>query len=390
MFPIVQHAEPVNPLAPGWNALQGDDEIMQLFADMGVDARNLELALGGNADLTSADYGLGAGAQPGGGMGGYPGLGMHGVGIDPYAAAYGQADMANYQAGVPTLTVEQYIQRRDLLVRRMTDISEKGFLVDALLRRDTQGIPGGTLAYTRSESIYLAANPEEIPEGGPYPIAGDVAVTPLIAEAKKYGLKTFITEEMVRRNQFPQVDIKVTKLTNSIIRYLDTLFMGRIRDDADIQTRAVSGGAWSTTSTSIDDDIFLAVADIRNQQEGYEPDTLVLHPNKLPVLLGNDQIRQAYVGSLAPRNPIFTGQLPPLFGLDIFWSPNLLQADGVTPANFAYVMQREMIGAIADEVPMEVITLPFDHDYDRVWLKGRRVAATYLTEPKALVKITGI
>lgn len=296
-------------------------------------------------------------------------------------------DFAQYTSGVPTLTVQQYLRRPDLLYRRMTDIAEKGFIIDALLQGGYD-VSGGVIPYTRSESIYLDSDPEEIPEGGAYPIAGDTAPGVLQEIARKYGLKTFISEEMVRRNQFPQVEVKLTKLTNTIIRYVDGIFLRKLTNDPDIQRRTAAG-LWTAAGTTIVQDIENAKSDIRMQFEGYEPDTLIIHPSRIPALTVNEQIRQAYVGTAATRNPIFTGQLPPLFGLDLMYTPNLLNADG-TPANYALLLQREMIGGRGDEVPMEVKSLPFDEHYDRFWLKGRRVVATFLQEPKAIVKIESI
>lgn len=298
-----------------------------------------------------------------------------------YGGPSGYYDFSAYTQGSPSLMVSQYLRRPDLLYRRMTDISEKGFIVDALLQGGYD-VQGGVIPYTRSESIYLERDPEVIPEGGPYPIAGDVAPPVLQEMAKKHGLKVFITEEMVRRNQFPQVEIKMRKLTNTIIRYVDGLFMTKLLADPDIQSRAAAA-AWTASATTIVADIENAKADIRNQFEGYEPDTLIINPGRLPALTVNAEIRQAYVGSAALRNPIFTGQLPPLFGLDLMYTPNI-------PAGTGLVMMRDMIGGRGDEVPMEVRSLPFDEHYDRFWLKGRRVMATFLQEPKAIVKITGL
>lgn len=316
------------------------------------------------------------------GMENIPGMQSAAQALDLPAAVNPGFDFSSYTQGVPSLTVQQYLRRPDLLYRRMTDIAEKGFIIDALLQGGYD-VQGGVIPYTRSESLYLDRDPEEIPEGGPYPVTGDTTPGILQEIARKYGLKTFITEEMVRRNQFPVVEMKLTKLTNTIIRYIDGIFLTKLLADPDINTRAAAG-AWTAAGTTIVQDIENAKSDIRLQAEGYEPDTLIIHPSKIPALTVNEQIRQAYVGTAAIRNPIFTGQLPPLFGLDLMYTPNLPNA------NTALLLQRNMIGGRGDEVPMEVKSLPFDEHYDRFWLKGRRVVATFLQEPKAIVKLTGI
>lgn len=280
------------------------------------------------------------------------------------------------------ITVRAFLKRQSLLQRAMTDISKKGFIADALL---ATGYPvaGGVVPYTRSETIYLDRDPEVIEELAEYPIAPFAPLQLLEERAKKYGLKTVISEEAVRRSVMPEIPRALTKLSNTIIRYVDGLFLTKLVNDPDINTRAAAA-AWTSSATTIFNDIEEARSDIRLQFEGYVPDTLVLHPSKIPALTTNDKIAQAYNNAQAPRNPIFTGQLPPLFGLDIFYTPNL------PSANTALLMQRKMIGGIADEVPLEVKSLPFDEDTDAYWIKGRRVVATFLQEPKAVTKITGI
>lgn len=289
-----------------------------------------------------------------------------------------------YTKGQPSLTVAQFLKRQDLLVHRMQTIAEKGFIADALLQG---GYPaeGGVVPYTRNESIYPDRDPEIIPEGGTYPVTGDTLPTPLVEPVVKYGLLTFITEEAVRRSIFPVVDRELRKLANGMIKYLDTTFLNRLTNQSvsGIQTRAAAA-TWTSSATTIQQDIENCRADIRNLYQGYEPDTLVIHPSKLVALMTNTTFASAYAGSAAPNNPLFTGQLAPLFGLDIMVTPNL------SPTTIALVMQRKMVGGIADEVPMQTKALPFDENNDSYWLKIRRITATFFTDPQACVKLTGI
>lgn len=292
---------------------------------------------------------------------------------------------ANYSTGQPTITVAQFLKRQDLMMHRMLDIAEKGFLVDAILQPGFNA-EGGVVPYTRSESLYLDRDPEEIPEGGYYPVTGDTLPAQLEERAKKYGLKVYITEETVRRSVFPMVERELVKLRNTIIRFLDTTFLARINAEtsAVIPQRAATG-AWAYNTATIALDIENARADIRNLYEGYEPDTLILHPSKVTALVSNTTFGAAYTGDMARSNPIFTGQLPTkMFGLDILYTPNM------PASNIAFLLQRGQIGGIADEVPLEIKSLPFNEDNDSYWLKGRRVSATFLTDPKAMVKLTGI
>lgn len=292
---------------------------------------------------------------------------------------------ANYSVGQPTITVPQFLKRQDLLMHRMQDISEKGFLVDAILQPGYQAT-GGVVPYTRSESLYLDRDPEEIPEGGYYPVTGDTLPSQLEERAKKYGLKVFITEETVRRSLFPMLDRELLKLRNTMIKFIDTQFLARINaESSSVIPQRAATATWAYNVSTIFLDIENARSDIRNLYEGYEPDTLILHPSKVTALTANTTFAGSYTGSMAPSNPIFTGQLPnKLFGLDILYTPNM-------PATtIGFLLQRRAVGGIADEVPLQVKALPFNEDNDSYWIKARRQVATFLTDPKAMIKLTGI
>lgn len=284
-------------------------------------------------------------------------------------------------SGMGTITVDAFLKRPDLLFRRLTDISKKGFIVDALLQTGYNA-DGGVVPYTRSESIYMDADPKEIAEGSEYPIVGQPIPVQYAEPAHKYGFKTFVTEEAVRRSQLPELERALVRLRNSMIKFIDGQFLARVIADPDIQTRAAAA-PWTVSASTIDDDIENSRADVRGQLEGYEVDTIVAHISKQTVLNLNTDLRNAFVGSKAPDNPIFTGHVGSMMGVDFLFTPNIA-------SNTVLVLQRKVIGGIADEVPMEIKTLPFDFDTDRYWMRSRRVTATFLQEPKALVKLTGV
>lgn len=287
-----------------------------------------------------------------------------------------------YSDSGQTISVEAFLRQPELVLHRMLDISEKGFIVDELLQ-EGYNADGGYAAYTRSESIYLDGDPEEIPEGTEYPVIGPSDVLRLQEIARKYGLKHFITEEAVRRSIMPEVEKALQKLKNMIIRYVDGIFLAKLIADTGIQTRAAEA-AWGPTATNVGRDLENSRADIRNVNEGYEATDIVIHSTRLPSLTTNDKLGDAYKGNVASEHPQFTGYVGSIWGLNILHTPNL-------PAtNIALILQRKMVGGIADEVPMQARPLPFDESTDKVWLKGRRITATFLTDPLAVVKLTGI
>lgn len=287
-----------------------------------------------------------------------------------------------YQNEGQDITVEAFLRQPDLVLHRMLDLADQGFIVDALLQEGYDA-SSGQVAYTRSESLYLDGDPEEIPEAGEYPIIGPTDLTRLVEFAKKHGLKTFITEETIRHSVFPEVEKALVKLKNTIVRYVDGLFLNKLITDPAIQTRAAAG-PWTNISTNQTIDVERSRGDIRNVNMGYEGDTIVIHSSRLADLTANERLGDAYRGNMANQNPLFTGHVGNIWGMDIMHTPNL------PSTNTALILQRKMIGGIADEIPLQAKTLPFNEDNDTAWVKGRRISATFLTDPKAAVLLQGI
>lgn len=281
-----------------------------------------------------------------------------------------------------TWNIEVFRKQPQLLRRMMTDISKKGFLADAVLRGGYNAV-GGSVHYTRSESIYAAGDPVSIEELAEYPITTIAGLTPIVERVKKYGFKAVISEEQVRWSALPEVDRMMTKMSNSMVRMVDGLFLNKVVNDPDIQTMAAAA-AWTTTTSSVTRDIETAKAMIRELFEGLEGDTVIIPSAKIPALTANTTFGGAYVGTKAPDNPLFTGQLENLWGMNIMHTPHL------PGNNIALLIDRGDIGGFADETPFDIRLLPFDEDIDGYWLKARRRLATFLQEPKGVVKITGI
>lgn len=293
-----------------------------------------------------------------------------------------------YSRGNQQITVEALLKRPDVLTRELTDISKKGFLVDALLQTGYNA-QGGAIPYTRSASIYLDRNVRKMAEGTEYPIAGQTDEQ-LEEKTQKYGLATFLTEEAVMRNQIGELDRSLRRLKNTLVRDIDTDFITKLIADSAILTATASNtasGGWVPATETVFDDLAEAIGKIAEVEEGYEPDTLVVTRNTYTKLLRNKEVRKAFEANwndAAP--PIYTGQMQRLMGLDIM----VIGAAAGVSNDIALVLQRKIIGGIADEIPLQVRQPKFDDSRDVWWVRGRRLSATFLQEPKAICKIGGV
>lgn len=290
-----------------------------------------------------------------------------------------------YPPAAPTLsgdvlTINRFLNSPRLVQRRLRTLAENRFIADVLL----QGRPdpsGGALLVETSETIFADRDSEVIEPGAEYPLAtvtGGIAT--LLAVAKR-GIDTIVTDEAITRQGFAPVDRGLTKLTNTIVKNVDSVAMLAIR--AALTTTAAAALGWATSTTLVQE-IASAKATIMALNLGYDPDTLVVSDLKAAQLTSNDKVL-----SLLPRenrgdNPVVVrGLLSTILGLDILVTPNL------PVVTEAYVLDRKVLGGMGDEKPLYSKSIR-EELLDRWRLRAGRVTVPYVQEPGAGVRITGI
>lgn len=298
--------------------------------------------------------------------------------------------------GSPEMTVDALLKRPQVLLRQLTDLVNKRFIADKIFTRGSSDqVAGGLAVYQRSESIYPDRDPEEVGVRSEFPMTG-WSEQLMSAFVKKYGLEAPIAFEARRRNQIDVVARAQRKLANSLVRYVDTLAMTLLSSDPDVINYTSSSlGVWSTTGNAIKD-IANMRKQIEDQDEGYEPDTLIVNPQQELELLLDPDLRNALPRE--ERSSITTGRVAPMLGLrQILSSPRVAEAT-------AYVLAAKVGGTIADEVPeasegyssfspgagfapiyMKIRTLD---DTDEYRVRVMRLPAMWIAEPKSIVKIT--
>jgi hypothetical protein len=281
-------------------------------------------------------------------------------------------------AGV-NITVSAYLQNVPRVQRAIENLALQRFVTDLIFSAGPAAT-GGAVVYDQVTAVdlYLARDVQEIEPGSEFPILNDTEPSPLVAIAKKYGGEVLLSDESVRRDRRDLLNREMTRLRNTIVRKYDTLSMTALRN-APVNTLTASGD-WSTAATDILKDTASAINLISLLDMGYEPDTALINPAQELDLLSDADIRAAL-----PRErsdvPIATGKLGRLLGLDWVVS-NRVNAGEV------FIMQRKAAGSISDEVPIYARTI---HDDRReAWfIHGARVGVPYITDPKAVTRVTG-
>ena len=308
---------------------------------------------------------------------------------------------SQYSVTPTQVTVDYLLKRPQVLQRRFSEsINSQGFLAEALLQGG-YNVEGGAIAYNRTENFLPdeeggRRSYEIIAEGARFPIIGPLEITEEVTRAQKHGLRMFVTEEMVRRNQLPQLDRRLRELKNELIVYVDAQFMSKFVNDPGIlaNSTAASNGTWEAAAAydastpprlkyNVLRDIEIAKNKMFNLRKGLNPDTLLVHTDLRLELLTHPMV-SAMLDKSESSQPFFTGQLPnKLAGLDVLYSPYV-------PKTKAYVLQRKSFGGYGDEVPTSLMGPTRDEETETFWFKGKRVMALFIDAPEAVQTITGV
>jgi hypothetical protein len=307
--------------------------------------------------------------------------------------------------GSPTLTVKALLQQPTLLSRELVNLVNKRLIADQLfVRGSAEQVAGGALRYQQLESIYVDDDPDEIAEGGDFPMT-DWTEAVKVEPVRQYGFGVRVTNLAIRRNQRDMVSRGQRKLANRIVKFIDSKAMAVLEDaggTAGVQTQAASA-LWTTNTTDIIADVGAAQEKIETQDNGYNGfsgATLVLHTNMRDALLNNTVLRAALPRE-ASDSQIRTGMMAPFLGIErILFTPQITSTKAI-------LLDSTIAGTIADERPDPsegwVAYDPgpgFAPIYVKVEDDGKpavhkrifagRWPAIALPEPKAVVVITGV
>lgn len=277
------------------------------------------------------------------------------------------------------ITVSLFLNSPPMVRRAIENLTLQRFIADVIFS-DGPRADGGAVVHDQvtAANLYMDRDVEEIAPGAEFPLLTSSEPTPLVALVAKYGGEVFLTYEQIRRNNRGVLQREMTKLRNTIVRKVDTLALAKL-DAAPIQTMAASGD-WTTAATDIVSDLATAAYMVSSLDMGYIADTVLLNPTQELDLIKDKDIRDAL-----PRERdasiIRTGNIGRIMSLDFIVSNRVT-------AGTAYVLQRKIVGGISDEIPAYGKVID-DERRERNYIHGARIPAMYVTDPKAVVKITG-
>lgn len=304
-----------------------------------------------------------------------------------------------YPGGGPQITVEALLKQPRLIARALTDLTYQRFVADRFLARGTaEQVAGGASLFQRAESIFPDRDPREVGPRAEYPRTAWTEAL-FTAAVKKYGLEVPIADEAKRRNQLDVVVRAQRKIANAVVRFVDSIVLDMIVNDPDVLTDTASGD-WTTAATDIIGDIASWKQQIYDEQQGYQPDTLIVNTAQ-----GLDMIIDADLRNILPREggapkpAAITGEPVPILGLR-----QILQTETLT-AGTVILGESNVAGTIADEAPMAdenyvsynpgdgfptiYVKMYREENTDETIVRGARFPAAWLSEPGSVLVATG-
>lgn len=282
--------------------------------------------------------------------------------------------------------VSDFIKDPTLVQSVMTNMLDKRFIADALLRQ-APAAPGGVVKFMEDESLF-AEDIEIVAEYGEIPVITGKDGTPRAVFVRKGAGALLISEEMRTRNSIDIVNKRLKQIRNTFVKYWDTAFMSAIFTST-MPTYAVDV-AWTDTTAKIRThlakagEVILGQTDADGNEFGFEPDTLVVHPLRASAMSYNDDIAKVFQGNIAGLNPIYTGDI----GREV--SGFRILKSWRVPQNKGILLQRKTIGFISDERPLRTTPMYELRERESHRSDVSRMSAVGIDAPKAGVILTGL
>jgi hypothetical protein len=290
-----------------------------------------------------------------------------------------------------TLTSEQLhllLSNPRVLAKRVASLTDMKFIADWLLQ-DRLDATGGGLFYETGEEVFADTDPEAIAPLGEYPMVVLESGEVVSVKTDKWGLDTMISDEKISRQGRVPFDRGLQRLSNTVIRFVDSVSMAVIASRVSSTFTAAAG--WETAGSAVRS-ILTIQAERAELGFGFELDTIVLRAEQYATVIGmliDDKSLPREAGETAIQGSL------PVNALGLTWATTP-HFQGANPL----LLDRENLGGMADEklggpgyasageFGVEVKSIR-DEDVEGYKLRARRVTVPVVTEPLAGVQLLG-
>jgi hypothetical protein len=302
-----------------------------------------------------------------------------------------------YPPAAPTLSgdllsISRFLQSPTALSRALRTIMNLRFVSDQLLTNQYT-TSGGAISYEVSEPILNTRAVQAVAPGSEYPADTVVSGAAAIAAVSKWGEKSFLSDEKIKRSVYAGQEIARTlqKAVNTVVNKVEAITTSAI--SSAVTSTSSATASWSNTSATIFRDIEVAAAKIVDLNQGYNPDTVLMSTSKYALAVSDDKIatlRRRESGD----NPIYGGNLETIGAFKVVYTSlsNL-------PSDDIWVLDSQQLGGMADEKNNDPGYTTIDRNIqvqtervagrDGFWMWARRLTVPLIQEPGAAIRITG-
>jgi hypothetical protein len=282
--------------------------------------------------------------------------------------------------GDGTITIDQWLANPLRVTNTLRDLSLERFLADDILAPGGRAT-GGAVIYDQvlANDLYALRDVQAIEPGAEFPIVTGTAVNPLTARTVKWGGAFIITYEDRDRNATDVLATELTRLTNTIIKKVDSVAIATLR--AAPLNEALAAAPWADPDARIFEDVAGVVSQVDEQDLGYTIDTAIISPANALAMLTNERLQ-----NLLPReagNVGLIGRLSGLAGITRWRQSNRVGNDEII-----FTSGRQA-GSISDERPLYSRTVD-QPEQERILVQAARLCVPYITNPKSAVRLRGV
>jgi len=290
--------------------------------------------------------------------------------------------VGNYPAGQVNINVADFLKNPSRVERVVRDLTKDKTIADyAFGQGDAKD---GAVIYDEviGEAEQADRDVEVIAPGANFPEFGVLDEEQKMAKVDKYGGQSFLTFEAVRRNDVDTLNKRLQIVKNLIIKRVNKVSVNALVNNQNIN-RITTADTWDAVGYDALADIFLGKARIDDAEMGYTADLVLANPNDVQkYLLGNKSIREQLPRESKDLNPVLSGDLDGLCGVEWIKSSSV-------PAGKLYIVNKGISGSVRDEEGGVKTNVYDENKNQRTYIQGWRSIVPIITDPLSVVELTG-
>lgn len=279
------------------------------------------------------------------------------------------------------ITIDTMLNQPTRITRILMDITLQKFIIDRLFT-SAGGVTGGAVVYDQAtvNELYLERDVQEVQPGTEFPVVTSDRRPPSIALVRKWGGKVYITDEARDRNSSVLFMNELRKLGNTMVRKLN-------QNAIDVLEAAIAANGGNSATTGQNWNTVVVGGSSQSPQTAFPAADF----SKVQLLADTAELGIVY--DLWIMNPAQAAQAALIYSwgfADVLRSYGIsIYASNRVAAGTAYAVATGQLGEIRIEKPLGTETWR-ENETERTWVQSSVRPVMYVTNPFAVMKVTGL